>query len=164
MFYAEIIVPTDVFAAIADTAQKSPRLMQTAVTRVTARLRTRILKELRTVPPPPKYPLRWKTERQRRYVMKKLRAEGNLPYQRTGELAQGWMVDHIPEGDNGGLLSVYNNVPYARFVQGYDMQPFHIDSGWKDAQMVVSDARVEAESVLISTWFTVADPLAGIPR
>jgi len=163
-FYAEIIVPTDVFDAIADQAQKTPKLMQTAVNRATSRLRTRILKELRTVPPPPKYPLRWKSKRQERYVKWKLRKEGNLPYQRSGELPAGWKVEHIPQGDNGGLLSVSNDVPYAQFVSGDWSQPYHLDSGWVQAANVVSGFRVEAENILIETWGTVALDFGGVFR
>lgn len=44
------------------------------------------------------YPVNWDNERQRRFVMAKLRKEGNLPYKRTGQYALGWKANRIPFG------------------------------------------------------------------
>lgn len=156
MFKAKVIVATDVLDAIDDAAMKSPKLMQTAFRRATRRLRARILADLRDEPNAPNYPLRWKSERQRRYVMAKLRKDNNLPYKRTGKLLAGWRVEFEPDAD-GGLLVVENDTLYARYVVGDDAQPFHLDTGWVQGANVVSDYRVIAEDVLIETWFTIAD-------
>jgi hypothetical protein len=45
-----------------------------------------------------RYPIRWDSERQRRYVMAKLRREGNLPYQRTGAHANAWETQDLANG------------------------------------------------------------------
>lgn len=161
MISVSVTVPVDVLDAIADAAQQSPKLMETAFKRQISRLKRQVLDELADEPGKPKYPLRWKSARQRRFVMAKLRRENNLPYQRKHQLAKGWRVtdDVLSEG---GLFAVENATPYARFVQGDDAQPFHLDTGWTQVGEVVSKYREIAEERLIQTWFTVADPSAGI--
>lgn len=163
MIQTSFSADTDIFEAIERDLGKSPRLFETAIKRQNTRFKRRILKVLRQYPGPPSYPIRWKSERQRRYVMAKLRRENNLPYQRTGRLRQGWKVDNrITPG--GGYIEVFNEVPYARFVQGDDAQPFHLDTGWTQAAPVIANERARLEDVLIETYLTIVDPLAGVPR
>ena len=69
--------------------------------------------------------IRWRSERQRRYVL----AKGRLPYRRTGWLAKQWFV--TPTGN--AQVVVRNKARYAAFVVGKAQQPFHKDSGWKRA-------------------------------
>jgi len=158
-----VLVPLDILAAIDDQMGKTPRLMQVAFKREVSRLRTQILVELAVEPGPPKYPLRWKSNRQRRAVMAKLRSEGNLPYQRTHRLVRGWRADYLDTSD-GGLMRVYNEAPYAEFVQGDNAQPFHLDSGWVQAAPVLTKWEDRASDRLIEIWFTVSDPFAGVPQ
>lgn len=44
------------------------------------------------------YPVQWDSDKQRRYVMAKLRSEGNLPYRRTDGYINGWRMERMPEG------------------------------------------------------------------
>ena len=46
----------------------------------------------------PTYPLTWDSEKQRKFVMAKLRRENNLPYQRTGAHVNGWAMSMLPNG------------------------------------------------------------------
>lgn len=163
MYSAQITVPTDVLDAIRETAQRSPKLMQTAYERATRRLRKQILDSLREEPGRPHYPLRWKSDKQRRYVMAMLRESGNLPYDRTGALLKAWDVRLEDDGD-GGIMVVENTADSARYVVGDDAQPYHLDTGWIQGADVVSEFRPIAEDVLIETWYTIADPFAGVPR
>lgn len=128
-----------------------------------------LLHRLRIYPPRPVYPIAWKSEKQRRYVLMMLRRERNLPYQRTGDLARGWrgVVGVTPRGD--GIRVLVENVAqsggkrYARFVGGdigvgtsvrslerykAPIQPFHIRTGWQPFAPLVAryydDARKEA--------------------
>lgn len=156
-------VPVDILDAIDDQMAKTPGIMQTAWKRALGQIRSQILSELSREPDKPRYPLRWKSPRQRRAVMAKLRREGNLPYQRTHRLARGWQVDFRDVAD-GGIMQVYNNVPYADFVQGDSAQPMHLDTGWIQAAPVITKWEDVAADRLISTWFVVSDPFAGIPR
>lgn len=108
--------------------------------------------------------MRWRSERQRRYVMAMLSATDNLPYKRTGALGRGWHGEVKVDPRSKGLrIRIWNDamqprwktgepVRYARFVQGdigiglsrrsavrYDqaMQPFHKDRGWQPAAPII---------------------------
>ena len=164
MIAIEVRTDTDILDAIGDTMRKSPGLMRTAYKRNIARLRPRILNELRKQPGKPKYPLAWTSERQRRFVMAKLRQEGNLPYRRTGKLLAAYDVEVIDDGQAGGILRVVNPTPSARFVVGDNAQRFHLATGWVQVAPVVAKYREIAEEELIQTWFTVSDPFAGVQR
>jgi hypothetical protein len=72
-------------------------------------------------------PVKWDSERQRRFVMAKLSEEDNLPYKRTRRYQQGWRVHKETQGY---VLS--NPVEYSGFVAG-------VASGrLQDAQHVTS--------------------------
>lgn len=157
----KVTVDLDILVAIDDAARTAPVLMKTVYKRAVGRLRSRLLADLKQEPGSPVYPIRWKTRRQQRYVMAKLKREGNLPYERTHKLANAWKVDVYADGD-GGILEARNETPYLEFVQGVWQQPFHIDTGWNYYGNIISDYRVEAEDVLINTWFAVADPTFGV--
>lgn len=123
----------------------------------------RIDKTLRREPPTPfqqsggQLPyIRWTSERQRRYVMAKLRREGNIPYQRSHQYAGGW---HVTGDYANGLTSIdVWHDPYpgddgedvVQFVGGSRQQGFHQDTGWPNANEVLQivsidlSARIEA--------------------
>jgi hypothetical protein len=162
----DVTVDLDILAAIEKTARQSPGRMNTTYRRAVGRLGGRILVSLKVRPEPASkfYPLRWESARQRRYVMAKLRREGNLPYQRTDKLLDSYRVDLVDDLSGGAILEVSNTDPKARFVIGDQVQKMFLQIGWVQMSDVVSDARVEAEDLLIETWFTVADPFAGVPQ
>ena len=85
------------------------------------------LRDATNVYPPRKQGMRirWKSERQRRYVL----ANVKLPYRRTGWLAKQWFV--TPTGN--AQVVVRNKARYAAFVIGKAQQPFHKDRGWRRA-------------------------------
>lgn len=160
MYHVEILVPFDVLDAIDDAAKKAPGLMKTAYNRALRRLKPRILRDLRNEPPvltEANYPLRWKSAKQRRYVMAMLRRTGNLPYRRTHELRDGWGVNLNATSD-GGILALENDVPSMRFVQGDDVQPFHLDNEWPQVADIVNKYEELAEDILIDTWAVVVFP------
>lgn len=161
MLTITVTVDTDILDAIAETARQSPRRMQTAYHRATVRLRKRLLDALQAEPGAPSYPIRWKSQRQKRAVLRKLRLAGNLPYQRSHALVKQWKVALLSDG-TGGILEATNASPYVDWVQGDFTQPFHLDTGWPQAGALLSKYRVEAEEVLIQTWFTINDDLAGV--
>jgi hypothetical protein len=60
-----------------------------------------------------RYPIRWDSPKQRRYVIAKLRREGNLPHQRTGAHANAWETQDLANG------SVVQNIGHkAVFLYG----------------------------------------------
>lgn len=156
---------TDILDAIAEQAQRTPALMNKAMRRVYVRRRRDLLEKLQEEPPPvtpADYPLRWKSERQRRYVMAKLRREGNLPYRRTHAVSQGWEVS-IEETDRGLTLYAENTTPHSIFVMGDYQQPMFIDIGWNVAAEIFVEEEEQLNDELIEVWYTISDPKAGIP-
>lgn len=47
---------------------------------------------------PVEYPVQWDSEKQRKFVMAKLRRENNLPYRRTGAYERSYIVERQPFG------------------------------------------------------------------
>jgi hypothetical protein len=104
-----------------------------------------------TAPGPVRYPIQWTSERQRRYVMAKLRRERNLPYRRTHALVRGWKVPKYID-KRGGLLTVTHPWKKVGYVVGDPQRPamqqrFHAITGWPTAR--------EMEA-LIGFWQTEA--------
>lgn len=62
---------------------------------------------------PPTYPIKWDSDKQRRFVLAMLRAKGNLPYQRTGGLPAGWQIERVADG-----YRLYNPARAAVYVYG----------------------------------------------
>lgn len=156
MIRVGVAISDDIFGELADASKRFPGIYNTAVKRNIVRVINRMLTELRDEPGPPKYPLRWKSERQRRYVMAKLSEEGNLPYKRTHKLSKSWRAD-VVFTDEGGTFSVSNNDTSSIYVQGDYQQPFHLDTGWPAAAPIISKYADILEDVLIDTWFTIVD-------
>jgi hypothetical protein len=159
-YKAAVLVDDDVVRATIETARSAGKLMVGQYRRAMQPVRRNLLGDLRAAPPPlsdVNYPLRWKSERQRRYVMAKLRRENNLPYQRTGELVDGWEVTIRADPSEGALL-VENDTPHARYVQGDDAQPMHLDNGWPQAALLITEYDEIATNALIDAWLLVVDP------
>lgn len=152
----------DIFEALADQMRKTPSLMRIALKRQGTKFKSRILQRLRVEPPSPNYPLRWKTEKQRRAFFATDGFGRGIPTRRTGALARGWTV----EIDDSELiaLDVFNRQPYTTFVEGDDQQPFHMDTKWLYAPQIMSDEIERFEDVMIETYFTVGDPTAPFWR
>lgn len=163
MYRAEFQVAEDILGAWAEGARAAPGLMKTASRRNLSRFKSRVLLRLRDEPPKltrANYPLRWKSARQRRYVMMKLRQENNLPYQRTHTLSEAWDVV-LELTSEGGTFYAVNDTPYVQYVVGDYQQPFHIDNGWQPAAQQIVAAEEELSELLIETWYTVVDGFVG---
>jgi len=112
-----------------------------------------ILRQLKTEPGTPKYPIRWTSEKQRRYVMWKLRKENNLPYRRTHKLSQSWRVVALIPAAGVAQILLRNDTPYATFVQGGDQQGFHKDTGWKRLDTdVLPNYRQQLTAEYLKLW------------
>ena len=78
-------------------------------------------------------PYQWQTERQRRAYFASNGFGKGIPYQRTGDLANGW------EQINSGVESrVVNEVPYAPFVIDEFQQVGHKEDGWRLVSQIIS--------------------------
>lgn len=89
-------------------------------------------------PGPVRYPIQWKSERQRRYFF--AQRQGALPYVRSSDaesqrLGPSWAVELQPFG-----VIVGTRVTYAPFVQDAErQQPFHRNTGWKTDEQAVTE-------------------------
>lgn len=155
MFKIQAQIDTDVVQAWRAQMDKTPALMQEAGSRVIQRYRADILDQLQRQPGPPKYPLRWKSERQRRFVMAKLRRENNLPYRRTGRLAAGWRVLSNTVG-NISEIAITNNVDYMPFVQGDWAQPFHLDTGWPQFAPIFTEWEPRLQDAFVTEYLELS--------
>lgn len=154
MIGAVLVVDDVALVATTEDAVTAGRRYAAAFPRAMRPVGEKAVERLATEPGKPRYPLRWKSERQRRYVMAKLRREDNLPYERTHALAEGWR--HEAEADErGGRLEVANDSDVARFVQGDDAQPYHLDTGWEQADDVAAELRDEAFFAAADLWYDV---------
>lgn len=156
-------VDDDIIVALQEQINRLPKLVEGEVRRRLRPIRARVLAELRQEPGKPNYPLRWKSERQRKAYFATNGFGHGIPYRRTGKLAKSWDVTFELTG-SGGEINIVNDDPKARFVQGDDQQPFHIDTGWRAAAPIAVDAIDEIQDALIEAWFIVADPTSGFTR
>ena len=156
----ELLPDTQALTLINDTAGTAPEFMRVLWTRTATRLGRATVQKLAAQPGKPKYPIRWKTERQRRAFFATNGFGRGIPTQRTDALSSAWqsrLVD-IPDGQEA---QVFNDTSYAGFVQGKDQQPFHLDTGWAVAGLVVAQERAIYTEALKRDWFTVTDPFRG---
>ncbi len=156
MIKVRTVTDFDVLDAVRETAKAAPARMRRKLGAIARGPRAqRLIIRLSTEPGRPRYPLRWKSAKQRRYVMARLRETGNLPYVRTHGLARGWAVtlDSIQEG--AGAFIVSNPSRAAEYVQGDFAQPYHLDSGWPQAAPIIQEFAAGFESDVIDAWYEV---------
>lgn len=161
MFRAVPQLDLDVLDATRETALQAPARMRRELGSIArGPIAQQIIAKLSKEPPPPKRPIDWTSDRQRRFVMAKLRRENNIPYKRTHRQAQGWRVvlEDIQGGD-GGVISVENSTPYADFVQGERQQRFL--SQWPLARIVIRDEEDELQDATINAWYRVSGAIAA---
>lgn len=115
-----------------------------------------LLSELTIEPGKPQYPIAWTSDKQRKFVMAKLRRENNLPYRRTGNLALSWEGE-VTQSDGEIAFLVTNPTPSAVYVYGslnqrslnearVPQQVYHRNTGWELAAATIqpyADAAVE---------------------
>lgn len=138
MIRMAVIGDNRVLQAIEQELADSPRKVGEIAQKVSASAPVQaLLVALKTEPPKPSYPLRWKSKRQRRFVMAKLRRANQIPYSRTHDLVRSWQVKTFIPSLGIAQIIILNSSPVAAYVQGQYQQPYHIDTGWKNVQDVV---------------------------
>lgn len=154
----EITVDRDIIDAVIENAKNGPQRYNRELQNTLQGLRNRLLSRLHEQPGKPRDPIRWTSDRQRWFVMAKLRRMGNLPYHRTGGFVEAWVVDWT-FNNTGGLFSVRNTArtdkgqPLEQYVTGEKQQGFHHDTGWYQSQDILADGLVEAEDEMINLWW-----------
>jgi hypothetical protein len=138
-----------------------------------------LLAQLQQEPGPPKYPIRWTTERMRRAFFASNGFGRGIPTKRSHALSQAWQVtinvDQITRFQmfTNNLIAflarfkitepptpippmiivdVSNPVSYERYVEGVNQQGFHKDTGWLYAPDVINAGFQQAE-ILMSEGF-----------
>lgn len=164
MIKLRVTVDAGVIQAVRKLAKKMPTKMEQEFKAISDEVQAGLLNELRAMQPGrPKYPIQWTSEKQRRYVMWKLRKAGNLPYRRTGALMKAWRSRRYTT-KSGGFLTVTNDVSIAPYVIGDAAYPgwqqfFHIQTGWPIAKQI-DDAKVlwagRGEIMIIKKWAELA--------
>jgi hypothetical protein len=144
---------------------------------------------LAVMPGKPKYPIRWTSERQRRYVLGyvlKRDSEGHIiPYERSGKLTEAWDVlvqvgsmavsYGVPGPHPTGLaamaglgqqagrgdfaLVLFNPAPMATYVQGKRQQLYHRDTGWPNVREVAPVIAREVNPLIVMEWKDVTGGL-----
>lgn len=100
-------------------------------------------------PNAPQYPLTWASDKQRRFVMAKLRRENNLPYRRSSKLRTSWEVIAI-YGNAQAELRAVNDTPYVNYVMGIYKQPMFPQ--WQDAPPLIKAYGSLAAAQMADGW------------
>jgi hypothetical protein len=92
-------------------------------------------------PPPPRYPLRWASQKQKFYVLRILRKNLGKYVRRFDPMSQdlggSWTVAW-----DANRVVVGTRVTYAPYVQSAKhQQPFHRDTGWVTDEQVVKEVK-----------------------
>jgi len=99
-----------------EAAKKAGKIIKRLETATLAELEDAADKVRRAMAVPGKKsrsPVQWDSDRQRRFVMAKLREEDNLPYKRTRTYQEGWKITKSSLG-----FFISNDVPYSSYVAG----------------------------------------------
>jgi len=160
-----ITIDPDIQEAVITDLKSVPRKYRKLYRTRIAELEQRTLRTLKRPAPPVKRPIQWTSEKQRRAFFATRGFGKGIPTKRTGALQDGWkglIVDDIREG----LFTIYNDavtrdfftgaiVYYEKFVTGTEQQIFHRNTGYIRSQDILSEALVEAENIMVETWFFV---------
>lgn len=128
------------------------------------RLANRALDSLRRVPGGPVYPIRWTSDKQRRAFFASKGFGRGIPARRGSPPAvtEGWETLFIPTED-GGILALVNPEEHVDYVQGFNAQGFHKDTGWVQLGDVMGDFFRDAEDAAVQVYFGAeTDPLEGV--
>ncbi len=157
VFSADVKIDVAVFNDIQDKAINGPKEYFVIYGNAVSAIGNQTMQILSTEPGKPKYPIRWTSERQRKFVMAKLRKMGQIPYIRTGKYAKAWEW-FAKSTQSGGLFVIQNTAktsrgePLEQYVQGIHQQGFHKDTGWVSTEPTLQKAGQKAELLLITGW------------
>jgi len=79
-------------------------------------------------------PYRWQSEKQRRAFFATKGFGGGIPSRRTGDLSRGWQASVDPY-----RKTLFNRVPWAKYVMGDRQQKGHTTDGWRKLGKVIAD-------------------------
>lgn len=117
----------------------------------------KVIRKLGTVPGAPVYPIRWKSERQRRAFFASKGFGRGIPTQRKNVIIKAWTAD-VRTDAYGGVITLNNPHKAWVFIQGPYAQPFHISTGYTQLKDVQDEFMSETEIVVADGWYHAADP------
>ena len=79
-------------------------------------------------------PYRWQSEKQRRAFFATKGFGKGIPSRRSYELSRGWQQSVDPY-----RKTLFNRVPYAKYVMGNQQQIGHTTDGWRKIGKVITD-------------------------
>lgn len=79
-------------------------------------------------------PYRWQSEKQRRAFFATKGFGKGIPSRRSYELSRGWQQSVDPY-----RKTLFNRVPYAKYVMGNQQQKGHTTDGWRKIGKVITD-------------------------
>jgi hypothetical protein len=135
MFRFQLTLDLGIIQGVRQTIKQAPTLMEKRFKAVSDEVQAGVISELKALEPgPAKHPIQWTSEKQRRYVMRKLRKRGQIPYRRSGALVNAWRSRRYTT-KAGGFITVTNDSSIYPFVMGDPdradwQQQFHINTGW----------------------------------
>lgn len=156
MYRASAYIEDDVLEALGEAVQTAPDRLRRGLG-IIARgpVAQATIADLAAEPGSPDYPIRWKSVKQRRAFFVTDGFGEGIPTVRDHRLSQGWRIVLAGLADQY-IFSVENSTPYTEFVQGMYQQPFHIDTGWPDANKVIRDHSDDFQEAVIDLWLNMA--------
>ena len=132
-------------------ASKLPKITQDASYKWAQEQRA-MLKSLKPSPARNTKKMRWKSEKQRRYVMARIR-DGSIkvPYQKTGNLANRWSARRV---DPAGA-EIRNSASYAKYVVGQRQYYMHAGRWYKARDEVLKkrgDLTKMIRTAIVAAW------------
>lgn len=167
MFRLRLTVDSGIIQGVRRTIQAAPTKMRRAFKAVSKEVQEGAISELKALEPgPAKHPIRWTSEKQRRYVMRKLRKRGQIPYVRTGGLVNAWRARQYTT-ESGGFITITNDASIYPYVMGDPdradwQQQFHVITGWPTPDRILEVKRLwSARGALriVKIWQEVAGEL-----
>lgn len=160
-FEFQVSIPPAIFSDTLEAIDRAPKTMNTFIEKaLKPDIEQAVNMRLRTEPGKPRYPLRWKSEKQRRYVMAKLRRQNNLPYRRTHRLVNSWQVTVLSD-NQGGLIEVKHPWKGIEYVVGGGSRRQPMFPHWYNADTILLEEEQRAEDALTDVWLLILDAKPG---
>lgn len=158
MYYASLEIPRDVLQAQRETIQTAPGKMGDYIaTVVKPEVESLVQSRLAPYPGPAVLPFEFATVKSRRWYFANRVPSGSKKgrYQRTGDLAQEWIVE-VDRRRNEGFMSVRNTDPAAIYIFGNRQVSGHARTGWgKDFPEVIGLISDRATDLIIDGWYGI---------
>jgi hypothetical protein len=155
LYKTKLGIPPDLFKVVRELRSNARRNFNRELERsVRPALQQTVTKLLGVAPGAVHIPFEFASDQSRRFYFAKFK--GRIPYQRTGAILAGWIVE-IPRSGEKSYLVVYNKVPASNYVYGTPLQrqtPGHRATGWgKNNRAAFQTIGREAFDFIANAWY-----------